>query len=602
MTTGIDLPLALDMTTLRQAYTSRRLTPTAFVEALWRRLEQTPGEGIWISRLTKDALLGYAEALEQKTPDTLPLYGIPFAVKDNIDLAGLPTTAACPAFAYQPGQSAFVIQRLIASGAIPVGKTNMDQFAIGLVGVRSPYGICRNSFDEDYIAGGSSSGSAVAVAKGLASFALGTDTAGSGRVPAAFNNLVGLKPSRGLLGASGIVPACQSLDCVSIFTLSAQDAGTVFEAALAYDANDPYARTGRLRRPWPGFPDGFRFGIPKAGQLEFFGDHEAEALFERATGEFSGQGGQAVTVDIQPFLDAARLLYNGPWVSERYGTVKTLYERDPNALWPVTREILDAGASLPATAAWETFHMLQTLKRQADSIWDQVDVLLTPTAGSIYRIDEVLAEPVERNSDLGRYTNFMNLLDLCAIALPAGFDARGLPFGVTLAAPAFSDRLLLALAHRREAFKPHKLGAGDRRLEAVDTVEDCFVTGQVQVAVCGAHLSGMPMNHLLTGRGGRFVRATKTRPNYRLYALADGKRPGLVRAADGASIEVEVWALPTDAYGEFVAEIAAPLGIGWIELNDGSRVQGFLCEAFAAGTSKDITDYQGWRAYLTRPS
>jgi allophanate hydrolase len=602
MTIPYELPLALNMATLRQAYIDRLLTPTELVERLWQRLEHIPNDGVWISRLSLEDLIGYAAALEQKSPDELPLYGIPFAIKDNIDLAGLETTAACPSFAYRPEKSAFVVQRLIAAGAIPIGKTNLDQFATGLVGTRSPYGICRNAFDADYIAGGSSSGSAVAVAKGLVSFALGTDTAGSGRVPAAFNNLVGVKPSRGLLSASGVVPACQSLDCVSIFALSAQDAERVVQAAQAYDRLDPYARPSNPRPSWPGFPDTFRFGVPEPGQLAFFGDHDAEALFHQAVDELSELGGQAVTVDFEPFLEAAKLLYDGPWVAERYGVVRKMLDRDPDALWPVTREIIAAGADLSMADAWEALHRLQILKRQADSLWKQADVLLTPTTGTIYRIDQVEAEPIKRNTDLGYYTNFMNLLDLAAIALPAGFRANGLPFGITLCAPAFSDRLLLALARRRETARPHTLGISSRYLAALDTEITYARPDFTEVAVCGAHLSGMPLNHLLTDRGGRLIRTARTQPFYRLYALPDGKRPGLVRGADGASIEVEIWTLPTTAYGEFVAEIPAPLGIGWIELNDGSGVQGFLCEAYASEEAKDITVFNSWRAYLARPS
>ncbi|EIC28435.1 MULTISPECIES: allophanate hydrolase [Methylomicrobium] len=597
-----ELPLALDMAALRQAYMDRLLTPTGLVERLWQRLEHIPNDGVWISRLSREDLIGYAAALERKSPDELPLYGIPFAIKDNIDLAGLETTAACPSFAYRPEKSAFVVQRLIAAGAIPIGKTNLDQFATGLVGTRSPYGICRNAFDADYIAGGSSSGSAVAVAKGLVSFALGTDTAGSGRVPAAFNNLVGVKPSRGLLSASGVVPACQSLDCVSIFALSAQDAERVLQVAQAYDRLDLYARPDDPRPMWPGFPDTFRFGVPESGQLAFFGDQDARALFYQAVDELSELGGEAVAVDFEPFLEAAKLLYNGPWVAERYGVVRKMLDRDPDALWPVTREIIAAGAELSMADAWKAFHRLQILKRQADSLWKQADVLLTPTTGTIYRIDEVEAEPIKRNTDLGYYTNFMNLLDLSAIALPAGFRPNGLPFGITLCAPAFSDRLLLALARRREIARPHTLGTSRRYPAALEAAISYSKPEFTEVAVCGAHLSGMPLNHLLTDRGGRLIRTVRTQPLYRLYALPDGKRPGLVRRAGGASIEVEVWKLPTTAYGEFVAEIPAPLGIGWVELNDGSRVQGFLCEAYASEEARDITVFNSWRAYLARPS
>ncbi|OAH97765.1 allophanate hydrolase [Methylomonas methanica] len=602
MKTWSELPKVLSIADLSHAYRNGLLTPAALVNMLWQRLESAPERGVWISRLPLERLLTYAKALADQSPDELPLYGIPFAIKDNIDLADLPTTAACPAYAYQPQQSAFVVRQLIAAGAIPVGKTNLDQFATGLVGTRSPYGVCQNSFDPAYIAGGSSSGSAVTVATGLASFALGTDTAGSGRVPAAFNNLVGIKPTRGLLSTAGVVPACRSLDCVSVFALTAADAQQVLQVAVVYDDADAYNRPDQPLPVPPGFAGRFRCGVPKPEQLQFFGDDAAESLFAEAVAQMQAQGGSMVEVDIQPLLEAAALLYAGPWLAERYLVAGELMQtNNPDALFPVTRDILAKASDLSAADAWRAFYRLQDLKRQSEAIWQQVDVLVTPTTGTIYPIAAVEASPVELNSRLGYYTNFMNLLDLSAIALPAGFRTNGLPFGITLCAPAFADRALLALAKRREQLNPHSLGISQISSSdfAVNATEDEF--GFVRVAVCGAHMSGLPLNHLLTGRGGIFLQSTFTAPTYRLYALPDGKRPGMVRDETGASISVEVWALPISRYGEFVAEIPPPLGIGSVLLHDGSTVQGFVCEAAAVREALDITGFGGWRAYLTRP-
>jgi allophanate hydrolase len=434
----------LEISALRRQYQSGQLTPTKLVEALVAPGHDT--HNVWIRRLTKDEMLAYAHALEGRDPGTLPLYGIPFAVKDNIDLAGIPTTAGCPAYAYTPEKSATVVQRLIDAGAIPVGKTNLDQFATGLVGARSPYGPGRNAFDPAYISGGSSSGSAVAVALGLASFSLGTDTAGSGRVPAAFNDLVGLKPSCGVLSTSGVVPACRTLDCVSIFAKTAEDAEAVFAAAQGFDAEDAYSRPFTdVAEPLPAT---FRFGVPRPEQLAFFGNLNTPGLFEAAVNRLQSLGGQAVEIDFQPFLDTARLLYEGPWVAERYAAIHDFIERQPESLFPVTRQIISGATKFSAADTFTALYKLKAMQRQTAPVWDGIDVLLTPTAGTIYTVAEVEADPVRTNSNLGYYTNFMNLLDLCAIAVPAGFQANGLPFGITLAAPAFRDVMLLALAER----------------------------------------------------------------------------------------------------------------------------------------------------------
>lgn len=593
------VPPSLDLASLRAAYRAG-LKPGDLVRALLARDRGDPHHA-WIARLPADRLLAMAGALDAQSPDALPLYGVPFAIKDNIDVAGVPTTAGCPGYAYVPERSAVVVERLIAAGALPLGKTNLDQFATGLNGTRSPYGACRNAFDARYVSGGSSSGSAVAVATGQASFALGTDTAGSGRVPAAFNNLVGLKPTRGLLSTRGVVPACRSLDCVSIFALTAADAAQVYGAALGGEGDAAY---GRAPEPH-GFDFGssavFRFGIPRADQLAFFGDDAYARLFDAAVAQLERLGGERHVVDFQLFFDAARLLYEGPWVAERYHAIRGFIERRPDALLPVIREIIGSAAQQRSVDAFDAFHRLAVLKRHCDGVLAAVDVMLTPTAGFIPTIEATLAEPVRVNSALGIYTNFMNLLDYAAVAVPAGCRGDGLPFGVTLFAPSHQDVPLLRLASRWQHASPATLGATGRPLPPAAPVPAAVPSGQVRVAVCGAHLSGLPLNHQLVERGARFVTTTQTAPVYRFYALAGGPplRPGLIRVGDGgAPIDVEVWELPASRFGSFVAGIPAPLGIGKLELADGSGVPGFICEPGGVDGARDITHFGGWRHYL----
>jgi allophanate hydrolase len=593
--------LDLSLTTLRRRYASGDLTPTGLIEALWPALSADDARHVWITRLDRAALLAHAKALEGRDPASLPLYGVPFAIKDNIDLAGVPTTAACPAYAYTPAHSAFVVQRLIDAGAIPVGKANLDQFATGLVGVRSPHGACGNSFDPAYVSGGSSSGSAVSVAMGLASFSLGTDTAGSGRVPAAFNNLVGHKPTCGTLSATGTIPACRSLDTISIFALTADDARCVLQVAAAFDAADPFSRATE-----PCGADfaarAFRFGVPRPSDLRFFGNDAYERLFGAAVARLETLGGTRVEIDLQPFLETARLLYEGPWVAERYAAIRPFFDAQPEALHPVTREITARSRQWLAADAYAAQVRLRALKRIADAAWRDVDCIVTPTTGTHYRIDEVEADPIRLNANLGYYTNFMNLLDYAATAVPTGFVPSGLPFGVTLFAPAHRDIPLLGLAARLQQASVRTLGATDLLLPA----EPVFapppaVTGLVRVAVCGAHLSGLPLNPQLTSRGARLVGAVKSAPVYRFYALPGGPpfRPGMVRVAQGGgAVAMEVWELPAREFGSFVAGIPAPLGIGTVLLDDGSTVQGFVCEAVAVSGARDITDLGDWRAYL----
>jgi allophanate hydrolase len=598
----VSTPTSLAIADLAAAYGARRTTPLELVQDLLARIAAMGERGIWISLLPAERVLQQAQMLSAAEPQSLPLYGIPFAIKDNIDLAGVATTAGCPAFAYTPARSASVVTRLVEAGAIPIGKTNLDQFATGLVGTRSPYGACRNSFDPEYISGGSSAGSAVAVALGLASFSLGTDTAGSGRIPAAFNNLVGLKPSCGRLSTSGVVPACRTLDTVSIFALSAPDAARVCRVAEGFDATDPYSRSVAPRLSAASLASGsFRFGVPHPQQLQFFGNEEYPRLFDAAVAHLQSLGGQRVLIDFAPFIETAQLLYGGPWLAERYLAIESLLRANPEAILPVTRQIISGGATPLASDAFRAQYRLQKLRRSSERVWNDIDVLVTPTAGTLYRIAQIEASPVQLNTNLGFYTNFMNLLDLAGVAVPAGFSSDALPFGITLAGPAWSEYELLALAARIQRGQAGRQGA----LSWPVPTEPEFVFAPpaegIAVAVCGAHLAGLPLNHQLLKLGAVLRERTHTATQYRFYALPGGPphRPGLVRVAQqGVAIEVEVWSLPAAAFGSFVAQIPAPLTIGKVRLADDSQVCGFLCEGQAVHGALDISAHGGWRAYL----
>jgi len=572
------------------------------IEQVLARIASRGEDGVWIGRPDPDALRHAARQLEAEGPAGRPLWGIPFAIKDNIDLAGQPTTAACPEFAYVAADSAPAVARLVAAGAIPVGKTNLDQFATGLNGTRSPYGFPRCALDTDYISGGSSSGSAVAVATGLASFALGTDTAGSGRVPAAFNDLIGLKPTRGLISTRGVVPACRSLDCVSIFALSAGDALDVVQAAGGFDADDPFSRPAdpTAAASGPRRFAGCRIGVPRADQLRFFGNDAGASRFDATLRLAERLGATLVEIDLDPFLETARLLYEGPWVAERYIAIREFLERRPEALHPVTRQIIAGGAKPSAADAFAAYYRLQELRRTTAATWQAIDVMITPTAGRQYTVAEMLADPVRLNSALGYYTNFVNLLDLSAIAVPAGRQPDGLAFGVTLTAPAWQEVALCTLTDELHRAGNETVGARGMPVGSIPAARWSPQEGLVRVAVCGAHMAGLPLNGQLTERGARLVRACRTAPRYRLFALPGGPpaRPGLLRETSGEAIDVEVWELPSTAFGSFVAGIPAPLGIGSLELEDGEIVKGFLCEAYATSDARDITALGGWRRYL----
>jgi len=541
--------------------------------------------------------LGELEALRERAGSTgLPLFGVPFAVKDNIDVAGWATTCACPAFAYTASETATVVSRLLVAGAVLLGKTNLDQFATGLVGTRSPYGVVPNSFDPRYIAGGSSSGSATVVARGLVPFALGTDTAGSGRVPAGLNNIVGLKPTRGLISTHGVVPACRTLDCLSLFALTVGDADYLCQITGAFDAADPYSRHAVPgKRTMPAKPV---FGIPAAP--DWFGDEQAAAAYARALEQATALGVTLKPIDFSPLFAAAALLYDGPWLAERYAVVEALIEKNPDALNPVVRRIIDRARSMSAVDAFKAEYHRAELARRADALMQGLDGLLVPTTPAMYTVAEVEADPVRLNMRLGTYTNFVNLLDWCALALPAGLRADGLPAGITLIAPAWADARLADFGHRWQKAAPSTLGASQRALVELPLQPLPPSADTVVVAVVGAHLSGMPLNSQLQERGAVLLESTFTAANYRLYALPGTvpPKPGLRRAEQGAAIIVELWAMPLVHFGSFVGLVPSPLGIGTLTLADGREVKGFICEPWALDGAEDITAFGGWRAYL----
>jgi len=550
---------------------------------------------VWITRLDDAAVIAAAQAVDRRVAsgEALPLAGVPFAVKDNIDVEGLPTTAACPAFAYRPERTATVVQRLTGAGAVLVGKTNLDQFATGLVGARSPYGACANVYNRDYVSGGSSAGSAVAVAAGLVAFALGTDTAGSGRVPAAFNHLVGLKPTKGRWSAAGVVPACRTLDCVTVLTSTAEDAARIDAVVAGFDAEDDYSRRSPETLPAQ-VPARFRFGLPRPDQLEWFSDSQSARLFAAAVERVKAMGGTPVEIDYAPLQAAAELLYQGPWVAERTAAALQLLTTRPETIHPVVRGILEGGFRIGAVEAFQGEYRLRALQRRAEALWDQIDVLLLPTTATTYRIREVLAQPLALNANLGRYTNFVNLLDMSAIALPAGFRDNATGFGVTFIGPAFADQALLDLARRYEEIAP---------MPEPPPLDTTGVPGRVKLAVVGAHLAAMPLHWQLTSRDATLVRRCKTAPAYKLYAMANTTppKPALVHVGEGgAAIEIEVYELGVEAFGSFVAEVPAPLAIGTVTLDDGTEVKGFVAEPRALDGAKDITALGGWRAYINR--
>ena len=605
-----------------------------------RRIASSGASGIWITRTDAAGLDAQIGALEARAAacgrrtaalEAMPLFGVPFAVKDNIDVAGLPTTAACPAIARTPSAHATVIARLVAAGAVCMGKTNLDQFATGLVGTRSPYGRPSSALASDRISGGSSSGSAVAVARGDVAFALGTDTAGSGRVPAAFNNIVGLKPTPGRVSTHGVLPACRSIDCVSVLALTVADAARVLSVIEGDDAADAYSAFEFGPARWPGR---LRVGIDTAPV--FTGHCGYAAAHECAVAQLESLGHEVVAIDGSPLQSVAQLLYGGPWVAERHAVVEALLQAQPEAFDPSVREVIAKALDFSATDAFRGFYALQEARRHMHDIWTRIDVLMLPSAPGHPTFDEVDADPIGVNAGLGRYTNFVNLLGWCALAVPAGFTDSELPFGVTFIAPAAHDAALARFGMTWQRSLDLRLGATEERVEPAPEPSKPAPAGAANaatasepepagaapavaasappqhwpasvatlpIAVVGAHLSGMPLNTQLVERGATLRAATQTAAAYRLFALphTHPAKPGLVRnALRGAAIAVEVWDMPLDTVGSFLASIPAPLGLGNVELEDGTWVHGFLCESHAVEDARDVTSFGGWRAFVER--
>ncbi|MDJ0035019.1 allophanate hydrolase [Pantoea allii] len=560
--------------------------------------ELDPEDNAWIYLATPSQLMAQTEPLlarYQQDPDSLPLFGVPFAVKDNIDVAGWPTTAACPAFSYTAVDDAFVVARLKAAGAVVMGKTNLDQFATGLVGTRSPYGAVCNTFDPDFVSGGSSSGSASVLARGLVAFSLGTDTAGSGRVPAGFNNIVGLKPTKGWLSARGVVPACRLNDTISVFALRVEEAFTVASLAGGYDAQDAYSRVTPRTAP-AGMKTHPDFAIPASPP--FFDDAAAEAAWDAALAALQESGATLHPIDFTPFSRLAEQLYHGPWVAERTAAVGEMLAR-PEKMDPVVHGIVSNGLKYSAVDAYQAEYLRADLTRHIQQVLAQFDALVVPTSPTIYTLEEMQQEPVLYNSHFGTYTNFTNLADLAALSLPAPFRNDDLPAGITLIAPAWHDRALAQFGLRWQQAIALPLGATGRAQPAAPAPLP-LSSDHVRIAVVGAHLTGMPLNFQLTQRQAVWVEETQTATQYRLFALLDGpiKKPGLMRAEQGAAITVELWDIPLARFGEFVAEIPAPLGIGSLTLADGRVVKGFICEGSALTHALEITEFGGWRHWL----
>ncbi|GAA0379857.1 allophanate hydrolase [Acrocarpospora corrugata] len=557
---------SLQLAALSRGYAAGEFTPADVVAEVYRRIRARGDDGVWIT------LRPIEEVLAAEIPRG-PLYGVPFAVKDNIDVAGLPTTAACPGFAYVPDATAPLVERLLAAGALLIGKTNLDQFATGLSGTRSPYGACESPLVPGLISGGSSSGSAVAVSAGLVSFAIGTDTAGSGRVPAAMTGVVGLKPSRGLVSTTGVVPACASLDCASVFALSVPDAAAVtgVMAGSGLPAEGPGVR--------------LRVGVP-----DFFGDEGARAGFADAVAGLAALGHEIVAVGLAPFLAAGRLLYEGPWLAERLAGIGDFVAKHPAEIHPVTRDVLAGGWDVTGVEVFRGLRRLAELTEETAATWAEIDVLAVPSVPTTFTLAEMAADPIRHNSTLGYYTTFANLLDLAAVAVPAGMTATGRPHGITLLGPSGSDALLAGLARAFHQAAGGMTGATRQPLEGT--------APEVLLAVVGAHRTGQPLHPQLAALGARCHEVTATARAYRLYDLGD--RPGMMRVPDGESIEVELHHLAPEALGRLLVQIPAPLGLGTVELLDGRLVHGFLCESYAAADAKDITEFGSWPDYLLR--
>ena len=544
--------------------------PVAAAQAALNAIEAFADPALFITRVPAEIVLARAAELPEG-----PLRGLPFVVKDNIDCAGLPTTAACPDSAYIPTEDSPAVARLLAAGALLLGKVNLDQFATGLVGVRSPYGTPRNALLPDHIPGGSSSGSATAVASGIAAFSLGTDTAGSGRIPAAAQGLVGLKPSLGLVPTRGAVPACRSLDCISVFATGVADASAVLQVMAGPDAADPYSRAAPAGWQAAGAPSMGRVAVPQAEQLVFDTADDA-ARFDAAIARLETLGASIHRVDIAALLDVAKRLYEGAWVAERTEALRDRVEHKPDTLHPITRAILQGGLSKLTVDAFADFHAAAQARLFARRIFDAADALLLPTHPGLPTLADLEAAPIAANSRLGTYTNFVNLCDLAALAVPNGRRGDGVPCGITFVGPAFAEATLAGL------------GAAFMGEVAAD---------EIALFCIGAHMSGLALNHQVLRHGGRFVNAARTTAEYRLFDL--GARPGMLRVADGGVVILgEIWAIPAATLGPFLAEIPPPLGFTRVRLEDGTTPLGFIAEPAGVAGLLDIPASGGWRAHL----
>jgi allophanate hydrolase len=590
--------LTMTIPSIHKAYAGGA-KPMDIIETVFQRIEEVNDPGIFITLFDKADVLLDGEKLGVFDPD-LPLWGVPFVIKDNIDAKGYETTAACPEFAYVAKEDAFVVAELKKAGAILIGKTNLDQFATGLVGVRTPYGAPLNAVDPEIVPGGSSGGSGVAVGHGIVPFSLGTDTAGSGRVPAALNNIVGLKPTLGALSATGVVPACKSIETVSIFALTVEDAYAAFRVANSYDAEDTYARhieNTELTKPKPDL----KVGIPSKDSIQFMGDAAQEKSFYASVELLKEQGYGISEIDFTPLYEIAQMLYYGSWVAERYTVIEELLKTNPDAIYPVTKKIISLAEERSAADAFRGFYKLKELIRNVEPELSEVDVLCVPTIPTFYSVEDLEADPVTPNNNFGTYTNFVNLMDMCGIAVPTPAREDRRPGSVTILAGKDEDALVASVATSLECVGERKLGATDCHFSEKTELPASKPT-TIDIAVCGAHMSGLPLNNELTSRGATFLRAAKSAADYKFYALAGGppSRPGMVKCAKGAGseIELEIWSMPIEEFGGFMKTIPAPLGIGSVSLSDGSQVNGFICEAAGAEGGEDITHLGDWRHFL----
>lgn len=569
---------------LRKMYADKVCTPEEVITEIIARSNADAQMNIWITPPSLDIIQPYLDQLKKKDPVNAPLWGIPFAIKDNIDMAGVPTTAGCPDYAYIPKTHATVVERLVEAGAIPIGKTNLDQFATGLVGVRSPYGETHNALRPELISGGSSSGSAVAVARGHAAFSLGTDTAGSGRVPAALNNIVGYKPSLGAWPVKGVVPACESLDCVTAFTQTLEDAIMVDTIARGLDENDQWSK--HIPFPAPVLPK--KICLPKE-PIHFFGPYAAtyKKAWEDSIDKIEALNIPIEYIDSQLFSEIAAILYDGPWVAERWSEIGSFIEsHPPNTVFPITENVLrlGSGSNYNASSVFEAMHKIQAARHQTRKRLEDA-VLIMPTVGGTWTREQVREDPIETNSKLGNYTNHCNLLDLSAVALPSGFAEENTPFGITLFARSDSESLIYGLG---ELYVNQVQHFHKNELNHIKTV---------LVSVCGLHMRGYPLEKQMYECGATFIREDVTAPTYQMIMLpTDPQKPGLIKKQNGgASIHLEIWEMPIESLGSFVTSIPSPLGFGKIELQNGEEVSGFICEAFAAEFSEDITELGSWR-------